>query len=263
MASASAQHYVWAAGHFLLLFAATRYLLAWIMFRSAGYPKLYSLSYIGAIVSYAIVCYKSLVQSPQPGAGLRRAMTDENVQYLLLSIFWWMSKPVAVSLIPFATFSLFHALTFLRSNVLPHFFAPTPAATAGGNPQQHPSLKKVQGWIKANYDPAMRIVAYTELLILARVTLGALVWQNSLLAPIIYAHFLRLRYYQSQFTQKAVGHVSSSIDGFVLKQNNAMMTNVWEKVQMVIQKWSGTVLTQAAPAAAPAGGAAGARPARG
>ncbi|KAI5124468.1 hypothetical protein M0805_008351 [Coniferiporia weirii] len=247
---ATAQHYVWAGGHFLLLVCASRYLLSWMTFRSSGQSKLYSLSYFGALVSYAIVCYKSFVQGPQPaGSTMRRALTDENVQYFMLALFWWMSKPVPVSLVPFATFSLFHALTFLRSNVLPHFFPPTPSVTAGQPVTQHPFLKKVQGWIKANYDPAMKLVAYAEMLILVRVVLGALTLQNSLLAPIIYAHFLRLRYYQSQFTQRSVAHVSSFIDGFVRKPGNPpIFVVVWEKVQMLVSRWAGNILTQQQPA---------------
>lgn len=89
----------------------------------------------------------------------------------------------------------------------------------------------------------MRIVAYAELAILARVVLGALTFQNSLLAPIIYAHFLRLRFYQSQFTQRAVGHVASLIDGFVRRPGNPpAVVGVWEKVQMLITRWSGSIL---------------------
>ncbi|OCB85258.1 hypothetical protein A7U60_g7885 [Sanghuangporus baumii] len=211
---------------------------------NVGQSRLYSLSYFGALVSYAIVCYKSFA--------------NQNVQYFLLALFWWMSKPIPVSLIPFATFSLFHVLTFVRSNILPHFFPPTPAATAGQPPTQHPFLKKLQGWIKANYDPAMRIVAYTELLILVRVIFGALLFQNSLLAPIIYAHFLRLRYYQSQFTQRAVEHVKTFIDGYVRRPGNPpVLVSVWDKAQFIIARWSGSVLTQQQPA-----NPAGAGPAR-
>ena len=91
----------------------------------------------------------------------------------------------------------------------------------------------------------MRLVAYAELLILLRVALGALFFQNSLLAPIIYAHFLRHRYQQSQFTQRAVTHVSGLIDGFVRRPGNPpVLVNVWEKAQMIITRWSGPIMPQ-------------------
>ena len=91
----------------------------------------------------------------------------------------------------------------------------------------------------------MRVVAYAELLIFVRVVLGALTFQNSLLAPIVYAHFLRLRFYMSKFTQRAVGHVTSLIDGYARKQGTPpVVLQVWEKVQMLVSRWAGTILTQ-------------------
>lgn len=79
----------------------------------------------------------------------RRAFADENVQYMLLALFWYVISNrrgslthgqvdlqadrtyvyslsqamslIAVTIIPFATFSLFHCLTFLRTNIIPKF----------------------------------------------------------------------------------------------------------------------------------------------
>jgi hypothetical protein len=93
---------------------------------------------------------------------------DENVQYAILSLYWWISKPIAcaspagqhpehlsiaadllscslrsVTLLPFATFSLFHVLTFLRTNILPKF-APPSAAPASSGGQATPAAAKAQ-----------------------------------------------------------------------------------------------------------------------
>ena len=107
----------------------------------------------------------------------------------------------------------------------------------------------------------MRIVAYTELIIMFRVSVGAFLLQNSLLSPIFYAHFLRFRYYQSQFTQRAVSHVNALIDGYVRKEGNPpVLVNIWSKVQLLVTRWAGSTLTQHAD---PANGGANARPARG
>jgi transmembrane protein 33 len=95
----------------------------------------------------------------------------------------------------------------------------------------------------ANYDPAMRIVAYTELAICVRVILGAITFQNALLSPIIYAHFLRQRYYQSAFTREAFAVTTKKIDEFVRKPGNPpMVVQVWEKVQMLVGRWAGSNL---------------------
>jgi hypothetical protein len=99
----------------------------------------------------------------------------------------------------------------------------------------------------------MKVVAYAELAILARVVLGAITFQNSLLSPIIYAHFMRQRYYQSAFTRDALSDTSARIDLFVRRQGNPMLDQVWEKSQMLIGRWVGSNLAPnpAADGAAP------------
>ncbi|KAK7694375.1 hypothetical protein QCA50_001561 [Cerrena zonata] len=111
----------------------------------------------------------------------------------------------SVALLPYAIFSLFHTLTFTRTTLFPQFFPPGPPATAGGQPTPHPIAKKIHMFVKSNYNPAMKAVSFIELAIMARVTLGVFVLSNSLITPILYAHFLRQRYYQSAFTREGCG----------------------------------------------------------
>jgi len=239
---ATAQHYVWASGHFLLLVCSLRYFLAWVTFKSVS-DWWYKASFLGAIISYAIVCHKSL-GTPQPNmAYFRRAALDENVQYFLMAFFWWTSKPVALALLPYAIFSLFHALTFARTTLIPHFLGHGPPSSANGAPQPHPFAKRVQTWVKAKYDYAMRAVAYIELIVLGRVVLGAFLLQNSLLSPIIFAHFLRQRYYQSMFTRDALLDTSRRIDGITQKPGvPPVVGHVWTRVKDMVSRWGGTSL---------------------
>jgi hypothetical protein len=96
----------------------------------------------------------------------------------------------------------------------------------------------------------MKAVAYTELLIMLRIFLGAITFQNSLLSPILYAHFLRQRYYQSAFTREAIAVVDARIEGYVRKpETSPMVVQVWDKVKMVLGRWVGNTLAQQ-PAAA-------------
>ena len=53
-----------------------------------------------------------------------------------------------VALLPYTIFSLFHALTFMRTTIIPQFLPPGPPAAAGGTPQAHPVAKKLQVWVK-------------------------------------------------------------------------------------------------------------------
>ncbi|KAH9487135.1 Tetra-spanning protein 1 [Psilocybe cubensis] len=135
-------------------------------------------------------------------------------------------------------------MTFTRTTLMPQFLPPAQPATAGGPPQPHPLAKKLQAWVKANYDNAMKVVAYTELVIMARVLLGCLTWRNSILAPIIFAHFLRARHFHSLFTREAVAYVNSRADAFIRKPTNPpVLAQVWDKVQYAVQTWSGSTLT--------------------
>ena len=98
-------------------------------------------------------------------------------------------------------------------------------------------------FFSANYDTAMKFVAIVELIIFVRVLLGALTFQNSLLSPIIYAHFLRQRYYQSTFSRDAIVKVSTQVEQFVRRPGNPpIVVTVWEKGQMLVQRWAGVTL---------------------
>ncbi|TFK57447.1 hypothetical protein OE88DRAFT_1730813 [Heliocybe sulcata] len=253
---ATTQHYVWAGGHFVLLLAAVKCILSFVMFRGAS-PWWYRTGFLGALLSYGIVCMKSLGPVQPNAAYVRRALQDENVQYLLLAFFWWSSKPLTVALIPYSIFSLFHALTFTRTTLMPQFLPPGPPASAGGAPTPHPLAKRLQVWVKANYNKAMVVVAYAELGILLRVVLGAITLQNSLLTPLIYAHFLRQRFYQSTFTREAVTVVNARVTEYATRPGTPpVVGQIWEKVQMVTGRWAGSTLAPQQPAgAAPAAAA--------
>ena len=81
-----------------------------------------------------------------------------------------------------------------------------------------------------------------------RVSVGAFLLQNSLLSPIFYAHFLRFRYYQSQFTQRAVARVKAEVDKFVTRPGSPpVLLSVWQNAQMIINRWAGSLLVQQPP----------------
>jgi hypothetical protein len=56
---ASTPHLVWAAGHFLTFIAGLRFLIGTFLFSSAALGRWYSVAYLGAVVSYGVVVYKS------------------------------------------------------------------------------------------------------------------------------------------------------------------------------------------------------------
>jgi len=254
MAPSPYQHYIWALGHFVVLLTTTWYLKAYVTFQSSGYAWWYKASFLGSITSYAIVCYKSL-GVPQPNiAYVQRALLDENVQYFLMAILWWSSRPLPLALVPYFVFSLFHALSFARTNIIPKVFPPTAAApgpngaTANGPPV--PALSRtIQVWVKANYDTAMMLVARLELLILLRAVLGVFFLQNSLLVPLAFSHFLRSRYYSSAFTRNAVHTSSIFVEELVNKPGNPpLVKKVYDVAKAAVIRWGNARVLEPQPA---------------
>lgn len=84
-------------------------------------------------------------------------------------------------MIPFFTFSAFHALGYVRTNIIPNVFPrPTPAAataTSGDAPVtvswQAKAQQQIKSWTDKYYGLAMRFVAQSEVTIIAvRLILG-------------------------------------------------------------------------------------------
>lgn len=61
----------------------------------------------------------------------------------------------------------------------------------------------------------MKLVAYVELGIFARLVVGVVILQNSLLTPFVYGVFLRQRYYHSLFTRQAFSKLDETIKVFL------------------------------------------------
>ena len=167
---------------------------------------------------------------------------DENVQYLVIAMYWCYVKPIAITLVPFVTFSLFHLLTFTRTTILPAAMPGSRNPDGTMQPAGGSASNMIQSWVKDNYDRAMRFVAYTELAIFARVLVGALLLRNSLIAPLLFAHFLRLRFYMSSFTRAAFQHVRGELDSLTQKpscppavrQGYLMLTDLVSRYAMTV-----------------------------
>ena len=79
----------------LCLTHVSGYILLQTVFFRPTPTKIYRLSYTGALLSYTIVVLKSLGRPSPDAAWLRRAFVDENVQYMVLAMYWWISKPLS------------------------------------------------------------------------------------------------------------------------------------------------------------------------
>lgn len=151
--------------------------------------------------------------------------------------------------------------------MMSHQPAPATAGAQAPPPTPSPLAKKIHSWVKGqlpchlianaklnavhtgNYDSAMVLVAQIEIVILIRVTLGVLAFQNSLFTPIFYAHFLRVRYYHSNFSRDTIGAASRFIDNLVAGPSfPPVARTAWGSAKSVISRWgSSSVITPAQP----------------
>ncbi|RUS17177.1 hypothetical protein BC937DRAFT_90299 [Endogone sp. FLAS-F59071] len=151
----------------------------------------------------------------------QRFFMDENVQYLFLAFYWYSNAPIFFTLIPFATFSTFHTLSYLRTSIIPTLFPVVSVQAASSAPAPSGFSAQISQFIKQwtdhNYGPAMQFVSYVEVVgVMGRLLLGAITFQTSFLAPLVYAHFLRLRYFMSSYTRAAFLDVSARLDKVLL-----------------------------------------------
>ncbi|EGG09591.1 uncharacterized protein MELLADRAFT_95878 [Melampsora larici-populina 98AG31] len=255
----SYMHLAWSLGHILVLLSTIWTFLGALFFKSRSTS--YYIACSGAILSWSIVVYKSLGIPSFSRAYFQRAAMDENVQYLAVALYWFFSKPIYVTLLPFAIFSTFHSLTFVRTSLLPKIPSPkkdaTGASTSSGTGSEGPQQvaiavsRSIQNWVKQNYESAMYLVAIIEVVVIqGRVTVGALLFQNSFLHPLFFAHFLRLRFYLSPQTRAALSAVNTTIDHYLNHPScpGAAKTGVNVVRNLIIQYADSVISVPAQPA---------------
>ncbi|KAG0278113.1 hypothetical protein BGZ95_004708 [Linnemannia exigua] len=207
--------FVWWLGHLTMLLCTAFYIPYWATFNSKAGAHWYSRAFLGAVVSYGVVVYKSFPQIKFEAQFLQSMLVEENVQYFLMAIFWWRSTPMIAPLIPYAVFAFFNAINYTRTTILPAFF---PAGSTDPKASHAAGLsRKIQTWSEKNHGPAMALVAYVEVIgVMGSLILGAITFQSSFLSPIVYANFLRFRYFFSIHTRNAFAVIRARLDAKVV-----------------------------------------------
>ncbi|OMJ15102.1 Tetra-spanning protein 1 [Smittium culicis] len=154
---------------------------------------------------------------------LQRLIIDENVQYIVLAIFFYTQSPIIVTLVPFYIFSIFHASSYFRLTMIPLLF-PTVVSelensrtSAPGSSAQLSIPAKISRFLGTRvgsyYSIALKVVSIWEIVVVFLwLSLGALTFQISFFAPIIFVQFLRLRYVTSPQTRAAFTNVRAFLD---------------------------------------------------
>ncbi len=236
--------FVWFLGHTLLLACATRYFLAFITLSASSHVLSYRLAFLGSLITYGVVIFKTYSNSQSRGkldaAFAARVWTDENVQYFLLSVYWfYFCKPLTIALVPYTIFSAFHFLTYLRTNILPTFdpTALTPGATSPAAKLSH----MTQNWVKANYDGAMQLVSRIEFIgVGGRVLVGVITLRTSFTTLLVFGSFLRYRYFTSAYTRTQFIHFTLRVDHLVADSRvPPMIRHGWNTVKGLTSRYLG------------------------
>lgn len=234
--------FAWFVGHLSLLVCVVRYGLSYITFNSASKMAAFSYrtAFVAAVATYGIVVYKAFRARVKPGSPpAQTAMTllgDENVQYLLISLVWLISRQIPLALLPFSVYSVFHVATYTRTNILPTFQQQKPAAS-GQSPQQPKPQSGVGAmigrFVKEYYDSSMMLVAALEIALWGRLFLSALTFSKGAWMLLgLYTVFLRARFHQSTFVQGAFSQFSARIDQQVNQQNiPPAAKNAWDTIK--------------------------------
>ncbi|KAF9425278.1 hypothetical protein BGZ76_003351 [Entomortierella beljakovae] len=206
--------FLWWIGHVTLLICSLFYLPYWLTFNAKAGAHWYGHAFLGAIVSYAVVVYKSFPHIKLEAQFLQSMIVEENVQYFMMAIFWWRTTPFIAALVPYAVFAFFNAINFARSNILPAIIPPG----ADNKPSQISAISdKIKIWTEKNHAQAMSLVAYIEIVgVMGSLVLGAITFQSSFLSPFVYANFLRFRYFFSLHHRAAFAQIRAYTDSQVI-----------------------------------------------
>ncbi|KAJ2959829.1 hypothetical protein NQZ79_g4740 [Umbelopsis isabellina] len=227
---------VWFAGHATTVVATVMYLISMALFRTNR--LFYVIAYLGVITSYSVIVYRTfgLPKSHQPY--FTRLLIDENATYLFLAIYWIISKPLAITLVPYTIYAVFHMADFAQVNLLHK------------NPDAQHKIKQNN---EKHYDRAMLLAAEVEIFgVMGRLIIGLFMFQTSLFAVFLFAHFLRLRYHMNENSRKVFSGVASKLDNLLLPQKGQKkkvppaVQKAYNKVKVLMSRYGSTPIERKA-----------------
>ena len=142
-------------------------------------------------------------------------------------------------MLPFAVYSVFHVLTYARSNLIPTIQPPQQSSSSpGGKPKPSALSDTIGKFVKEYYDGSMTLVAILEIALWFRVLGSALLFQKgSWILLIVYTVFFRARAAQSSFVQGAITQLTARIDAQLANQSTPPAArNAWGTFKNIIRQ---------------------------
>ncbi|ANZ77869.1 BA75_04780T0 [Komagataella pastoris] len=223
-------HFAWFLGHVLTLLGGLGYLLT---IRSSGAINsfFYNAVFVGAVESFGVLLFqsygnKSLSLKPLDLLAL------ENVQYFAIAALFLTILPhIAIAVVPFTLFSVFHALSYTRSNILPLLNIPATATVSS----------KIADFVKTYNDKSLFLVSNFEFFTLTIILIKALLFRKGYwIAAVIYTVFFKLRFEKSIFLRSVVKSWEARIDGLVSHPSlSVAVKSNWVQVKKLIRTYGG------------------------
>ncbi|MCJ1351931.1 MAG: hypothetical protein MMC33_001915 [Icmadophila ericetorum] len=241
----------WYLCHVILCFCTLRYGLSYITFNYNSFwaQTSYRIGFVAAATTYGIVVYKSFRARMRAAGGMPkqgdilRMAGDENVQYFIMALVWLFYRQMPLALLPFTIYSIFHALTYTRLNLIPTI-QPRPVTTTtspgkpGAKKSGGPIADAIGDFIKQYYDASMTMVAAFEILLWFRVLSSAIMFvKGSWVLLVIYSIFLRARHNQSSFVQGAISQGVARGDALVANQSTPPpVRQIWQTLKGIVKQ---------------------------
>ena len=157
----------------------------------------------------------------------------------VMALVWLLLRKIPLAILPFAVYSTFHVLTYIRTNLIPTISPPP--ATAGASPGAKPKsalADAIGKFVKEYYDTSMTLVAGLEIALWFRVLGSALIFQSgSWILLVLYTVFFRARFAQSSFVQSAISQLSARADATLAQQGTPpAVRQGWETLKGFIRQ---------------------------
>jgi hypothetical protein len=192
-------------------------------------------------LSYGIILYKSHGKPSFDKEYLGRVLQDENTQYFFLAIVWATAPPIRgmkvltlVALFPYAVFSLFHTLGYIRSELIPKTF---PGSTF---PQAKAVASAINSLMLKFQPKSIWAVSRVEVWVIFPMTVISIFWGGtSIFTPVLYQQFLQFRFLSSPMTREVFSETEVFLDKHIL--NNQKVPewgrNGYSSAKEMIQKY--------------------------
>jgi transmembrane protein 33 len=136
-----------------------------------------------------------------------------------MALVWLFTRQVALAILPYAVYSIFHVLTYTRGMLLPAI-QPPPPTPAGQKPKSSALSDSIGRFVKDYYDASMSLVAGLEIALWFRILGSAILFQKtSWIVLVVYTVFLRARISQSTFVQGMFHILGSQGDAVAQRQD--------------------------------------------